>query len=107
MRRAGVTAWVEGAHDQSVTKNLNTLLTALYVLVDDYVVPPRIGRGHRPDLTDSELICLAVAQVMLGYPNERRWVRHVQAHRELLGMFPAMLGQSGYHRRLKTQCHLA
>jgi hypothetical protein len=82
--------------------NLNTLLTALYVLVDDHVVPPRTGRGHRPDLTDSELICLAVAQILLGYHNERRWVRHVHATPDLLGMFPAMLSQSGYHRRLKT-----
>jgi hypothetical protein len=53
-----------------VTKN--RLLTALYVPVDDHVVPPRTGRGHRPDLTDSELICLAIAQIMLGYHNERR-----------------------------------
>jgi hypothetical protein len=47
-----------------VTNDLNTLLTALYVLVDDHVVPPRTGRGRRPELTDSELITLAVAQVM-------------------------------------------
>jgi DDE family transposase len=85
-----------------VSKDLNTLLTALYVLVDDHVVPSRTGRGHRPNLTDSELICLAVAQIMLGYPTERRWVRHVHASPELLGMFPDMLSQSGYHRRLKT-----
>jgi hypothetical protein len=85
-----------------VTKELNTLLTALYVLIDDHVVPARTGRGHRPELTDSELICLAVAQVILGYHTERRWVRHVHATPELLGMFPAMLSQSGYHRRLKT-----
>jgi hypothetical protein len=85
-----------------VTKDLNTLLTALYVLVDDLVVPARAGRGHRPDLTDSELICLAVALIMLGYHNERRWVRHVHADSELLGMFPDMLTQSGYHKRLKT-----
>jgi hypothetical protein len=95
-------AWEEGVHDQSVTKNLNTLLTALYVLVDDHVVPPRTGRGHRPNLTDSELICLAVAQVILGYHKERRWVRHVHANPELLAMFPTMLTQSGYHKRLKT-----
>ncbi|OLF17652.1 IS982 family transposase [Actinophytocola xanthii] len=85
-----------------MTKDLNTLLTALYVLVDDHVVPPRTGRGRRPDLTDGELICLAVAQIMLGYHNERRWVRHVHADPELLGMFPDMLTQSGYHKRLKT-----
>jgi Transposase DDE domain len=85
-----------------VTKDLNTLLTALYVLVDDHVVPPRTGRGRRPELTDSELICLAVAQVLLGYHRERRWVRHVRTNPQLLGMFPAMLTQSAYHKRLKT-----
>jgi hypothetical protein len=85
-----------------VTNELNTLLTALYVLIDDHVTPPRSGRGHRPKLTDSELICLAVAQIILGYHNERRWVRHVHATPELLDMFPGMLTQSGYHRRLKT-----
>ena len=85
-----------------MTKDLNTLLTSLYVLVDDHVVPPRTGRGRRPRLTDSELICLAVAQVLLGYHRERRWVRHVRTDPELLGMFPSMLTQSAYHKRLKT-----
>jgi hypothetical protein len=88
--------------DQCVTKDLNTLLTSLYVLVDDHVIPARTGRGRRPALTDSELICLAVAQVLLGFHRERRWVRHVRADAELLGMFPDMLTQSGYHRRLKS-----
>lgn len=63
---------------------------------------PAADGAHRPDLTDSELICLAVAQILLGYHNERRWVRHVHASQDLTGMFPAMLTQSGYHRRLKT-----
>lgn len=56
--------WEEGVQDQTVTKELNTLLTALYVLIDDHVVLPRAGRGRRPELTDSELITMAVAQVM-------------------------------------------
>ena len=85
-----------------MTKDLNTLLTALYVLVDDHVVAPRSSRGRQPELTDSELVCLAVAQIMLGYHNERRWVRHVHTTPELLGMFPRMLTQSGYHKRLKA-----
>jgi hypothetical protein len=63
---------VEGVHDRFVTNNLNTLLTALYVLVDDLVVPPRTGRGRRPQLTDSELITLATAQALLKYDSERR-----------------------------------
>jgi hypothetical protein len=56
-----------------VTKELNTLLTALYVLIDDHVVPARAGRGRRPLLSDSELITLAVAQTQLGYHCVRRW----------------------------------
>jgi len=102
VKAPGARTWEEGVQDQCVTKDLNTLLTALYVLVDDHIVPPRTGRGRQPDLTESELICLAVAQVMLGYHNERRWVRHVHATPELLEMFPRMLTQSGYHKRLKA-----
>jgi hypothetical protein len=85
-----------------VTKELNTLLTALYVLVDDHVVPPRTGRGRRPELTDSELITLAVAQVLQRFASERRWIRHIRADRDWRAMFPAMLTQSGYHKRLKN-----
>jgi hypothetical protein len=85
-----------------VTKELNTLLTALYVLIDDHVVPARAGRGRRPELTDSELITLAVAQVLQRFPSERRWIRHIRSDPEWQAMFPAMLTQSGYHKRLKT-----
>jgi Transposase DDE domain len=97
-----VCAWEEGVQDQCVTKDLNTLLIALYVLVDDHVVPPRAGRGRRPELTDSELITLAVAQVLQRYHSERRWIRHIRSDREWREMFPAMLTQSGYHKRLKA-----
>lgn len=47
-----------------MSNDLDTLPTTLYVLIDDHVVPPRTGRGRRPELTDSELLCLAVAQVL-------------------------------------------
>lgn len=44
-----------------VTADLNTLLTALYVKIDDKIVGARcIGRP--PLLGDSELVCPAVAQ---------------------------------------------
>jgi hypothetical protein len=85
-----------------VTNDLNTLLTALYVLIDDHVVAPRTCRGRRPALTDSELITLAVAQVLHRYDSERRWIRHIHADPQWRAMFPVMLGQSGYHKRLKA-----
>ncbi|MFD2495143.1 IS982 family transposase, partial [Amycolatopsis jiangsuensis] len=82
--------------------DLNTLLTALYVLVDDHVVLPRTGRGRRPLLTDSELITLATAQVLLRYDSERRWIRHLHADSRWREWFAHLPGQSGYHKRLKA-----
>jgi hypothetical protein len=85
-----------------VSKELNTLLTALYVLVDDHVVAPRTGRGRQPLLSDSELITLAVAQVLLGYHCQRRWVRHIRSSADWRAMFPYLPKQPGYHKRLKA-----
>lgn len=83
-------------------KDLNTLLTALYVFVDDHVVTPRSGRGRRPELSDAELVTLAVAQVLLGFHSERRWIRHLHADPAWRAMFPRLPHQPGYHKRLKA-----
>ncbi|WP_410626953.1 IS982 family transposase [Amycolatopsis sp. cmx-8-4] len=90
-----------------MSKELDTLLTALYVLVDDHVVPPRVGRGRRPELTDSELICLAVAQVLLRFDSERRWIRHLHSESKWRAWFPRLPGQSGYNKRLRAAYPLA
>jgi hypothetical protein len=50
---------------------LDTLLIGLYCLADD-LLEPRTGAGRRPRLTDAELVCLAVAQVLLDVPGDRR-----------------------------------
>jgi len=81
-----------------VTTDLNTLLTALYVRIDDYFAPRR-RIGRRPRLTDAELLTLAVAQVLLGIRSEARWLRLVPA--ALPGAFPYLPGQSGYNKRLR------
>jgi len=60
-----------GVHGQCVTTNLNTLLTALYVKIDDYL-GRRARPGRPPKLTDAELLTLAVAQVLLGVRSEAR-----------------------------------
>ena len=83
-------------------RELDTLLIELYVLIDDHVAPARRGRGRRPRLSDSELICLAVAQVLLGFDCERRWIRHLHTDPVLRAMFPYVPRQSGYHKRLKA-----
>jgi len=81
-----------------VTTDLNTLLTALYVRIDDDLAG-RVRAGRRPKLTDAELLTLAVAQVLLGVRSEARWLRLVPA--ALPGAFPYLPGQSGYNKRLR------
>jgi Transposase DDE domain len=92
----------EGVQDRFVTNNLNTLLTALYVFLDDHVIGPaaarRIGRPRR--LSDAELLCLAIAQVLLGFPSERHWIRY--ARKNLRHLFPYIPEQSGYNKRLRA-----
>ena len=78
--------------------DLNTLLTALYVRIDDSLAG-RVRAGRRPRLTDAELLTLAVAQVLLGVRSEARWLRLVPA--ALPGAFPYLPGQSGYNKRLR------
>src|SRR5664280_1834126 len=79
-----------------MTEDLGTLLTALYVEIDDHVAPPRQGRGRRPRLTDAELVCLAVAQVLLGFNCEHRWIRF--AYCRLGHLFRYLPNQPGYHK---------
>jgi hypothetical protein len=55
----------EGAEDRFVTNNLGTLLTALYVDLDDRVLPalgwPRQHRaGRKPALSGAGLACVTL-----------------------------------------------
>src|SRR6266702_6599237 len=84
--------------------DLDTLLTALYVELTDRIIPSagtrRSGPGRPPEVTDAELVCLAVAQVLLRFDDERHWLR---AARSRVGhLFPRLLRQSEYNERLKT-----
>jgi hypothetical protein len=57
--------WAAGVQARVVTTDLITLLTELYVHIDDYLAG-MVRAGRPPRLTDSELLTLATAQVMLG-----------------------------------------
>jgi Transposase DDE domain len=80
-----------------VSADLDALLTCLSVLVDD-LLPARRRFGRPVRISDSELVCLAVAQVLLDCPNERRFLR--LAKRRLGHLFPYIPGQSGFNKRL-------
>ena len=77
---------------------LDDLVIALYVTIDE-LLEPRRGPGRPPRLSDAELLCLAVAQVLLGYRSERRWLRAVNTR--LGHLFPYVCGQAAYNRRLR------
>jgi len=81
-----------------VPADLDSLLTALYVLVDD-LLPARTGAGRRPKITDAELITLTVAQIFLGCHSERRFLR--LARGRLAHLFPYIPKQPGYNKRLR------
>jgi Transposase DDE domain len=87
-----------------VIADLDTLLTALYVELTDRIIPSggftRRGPGKPPDVTDAELVCPAVAQVLLRFDDERHWLR--AAARRVGHLFPRLLGQSEYNQRLKA-----
>lgn len=79
---------------------LDALVIALYVQIDDFLGSPRRGRGRPPKLSDGELITLAVAQVLLGVPNDRQFL--ALARWRLGHLFPRLIDQSGYNRRLRA-----
>ena len=82
---------------------LDDLVIARYVTVDE-LLEPRRGPGRPPKLSDAELVCLAVAQVLLGYDSERRWLRAI--HGRLGHLFPYVCGQAAYNRRLRRAAPL-
>ena len=79
--------------------DLDDLLTALYVLVDDLLLA-RTGAGRRPRISPAELITLAVAQVLLQCHSERRFLR--LARKQLGHLFPYIPKQPGYNQRLRA-----
>ena len=86
--------------------DLDTLVTALYVTADDFLIdnpqhrPWRPKVGFTPCLDDAELVTLVVAQALLGFTSEARWLRY--ARRRLHGLFPYLPTQSGYNKRVRA-----
>jgi hypothetical protein len=81
-----------------VRADLDALLTAIYVLVDDFL-PARQGPGARPRISDAELVSLAIAQVFLALPNDRQFL--ALARYRLAHLFPYLPNQPGYNKRLR------
>ena len=88
-----------------MNNDIETLATALYVKIDDMLAdwpdlaPARPATGTPLTLSDAELLAMAVMSALLGFTSERRWLRYV--NKNLAGMFPRQIGQSGYNKRMR------
>jgi hypothetical protein len=89
-----------------VKTDLDTLATALYVRTDDLLkespdrAPWRPVIGIGPQISDAELVTVAVMQALLGFTSEARWLRYARTH--LRRMFPHLPQQPGYNKRLRA-----
>ncbi|MDX1992036.1 MAG: IS982 family transposase [bacterium] len=83
---------------------LETLLTHLYVLVDDWYQAEgqtlmRGKVGAKAHFSDSEMLTLMLAQDFIPYPSERQYLAFIRAH--YLALFPQLVDQSQYNRRAR------
>jgi hypothetical protein len=91
--------------DLGMNPDLDTLVCALYVRIDDLLeanpqwAPERPAVGIAPRLSDAELVTLAVLQALLGLGSEARFVRWARTH--LGPWFPYIPQRSGYNKRLR------
>ena len=85
--------------------DLDALATRLYVTIDDLLIdhpdwaPERPAVGIAPQLSDAELITLAVIQALLGFTSEARFIRHARTH--LTALFPYLPQRPAYNKRLR------
>lgn len=85
--------------------DLDTFLTTLYVVVDDWYkseVGQRRHVGAREQMSDSEVLTVALAgqwRVGVSWRSERGVVRWMQQHGR--GWFPRMVGRSAFNRRVR------
>jgi hypothetical protein len=85
-----------------MTADLEALVVAAYVFADEYPVPARPGRPAQ--VSDAELVALAVCQAAMGIPSDRQYLGLVG--RVLPGWFPRLPSQSQYNRRLRALVEL-
>jgi hypothetical protein len=83
--------------DQEATMDadLDLLLISVYCTADD-LLPVRPANARRK-LTDAEIVALCVAQVLMGIPSDRRFLR--ASRRQLGHLFPVLPSQDALHKR--------
>lgn len=80
-----------------MTYDLGALVVAAYLFADEYRVPFTYGRP--PQVSDAELVALAVGQAAMGISSDRQFLGLIP--KVLPGWFPHLPDQSQYNRRLR------
>lgn len=75
--------------------DLDLLCISVYCTADDLL--PSRRRNARRQLSDAEIVTLCVAQVVMGIPSDRRFLR--AARRQLGHLFPQLPSQDALHKR--------
>jgi hypothetical protein len=75
--------------------DLDLLCISVYCTADDLL--PERPRNARRRLSDAEIVTLCVAQVLMGIPSDRRFLR--AARRQLGHLFPYLPSQDALHKR--------
>lgn len=81
-----------------MTADLETLVVAGYYFAS--LLPVPAGPGRPAQVTDAELVALAVAQAVMGICSDRQFLGLVP--KVLPGLFPKLPSQSQYNRRLRA-----
>lgn len=90
--------------------DLDTLATTLYCTIDDALDthpewrPERPEIGIAPQLSDAEVLTLAVLQALLGYTSEARFIRY--AHTHLKPWFRYLPQRPAYNKRLRASVEM-
>ena len=86
--------------------DVDTFLTTLYVMVDDFChsQPPRRRPGPDASLSESEVITLAIFARWSRFNSERDFYRH--ADTELRDAFPTLPNRSQFNRLVRSCAQL-
>lgn len=75
--------------------NLDLLLTVVYCIADDFL--PRRTANARRTVTDAEIVALCVAQAIMGFTSDPRFL--AVADKRLRHLFPTLPSRDAFHKR--------
>ena len=89
--------------------DFETLLVIIFVLIDDWYesegrLPKGNQPGSKPEMSDSEVLTLAVVMDYLPFPGETQFLGFMRANYKQ--WFPNLLEQSQFNRRLRKLSNL-